>query len=94
MGIVRGGDCLEVMKGMEGGRGYISFKTSKRPAVVVWSFGGGWEHVSVSFASRCPTWDEMCEVKDIFWTPEECVVQYHPPAKTGDVNYIKVFLKQ
>lgn len=66
--------------GYDGGHGYINFKTSKRPAVVVWSFGGGWEHVSVSFASRCPTWEEMCQAKDMFWLPEECVVQYHSPA--------------
>lgn len=65
--------------GLDGGCGRIEFKTAKRPAVVVWSFGGGWEHVSVSFAHRCPTWEEMCEVKDMFWPPEDCVVQYHPP---------------
>lgn len=39
----------------------------------------GWEHVSVSTAARCPTWEEMCFVKDLFWEPEECVVQFHPP---------------
>lgn len=40
----------------------------------------GWEHVSVSRRDRCPTWDEMCQVKALFWGPEACVVQYHPPA--------------
>jgi hypothetical protein len=41
----------------------------------------GWDHVSVSLnKARCPTWAEMCEVKDIFFEPEECVIQYHPPA--------------
>lgn len=39
----------------------------------------GWEHVSVSRQDRCPTWDEMCQVKDLFWDEEDCVVQYHPP---------------
>lgn len=39
----------------------------------------GWEHVSVSLADRCPTWDEMAWVKDLCWGPEECVVQFHPP---------------
>lgn len=39
----------------------------------------GWEHVSVSTAVRCPTWDEMCTVKDLFWSEEEAVVQFHPP---------------
>jgi hypothetical protein len=39
----------------------------------------GWEHVSVSLKNRTPNWQEMCFVKDLFWLPEECVVQYHPP---------------
>ena len=46
--------------------------------------GYGWEHVSVS-KRRTPTWDEMCFVKDLFWEPEECVVQYHPP-RSAHVN--------
>lgn len=40
-----------------------------------------WEHVSVSIyqkADRLPTWEEMAHVKDLFWTPEETVVQFHP----------------
>jgi hypothetical protein len=41
--------------------------------------GCGWEHVSVSLADRCPTWDEMAWVKDLCWGPDACVVQYHPP---------------
>ena len=40
---------------------------------------GGWEHVSVSTATRCPTWEEMCEVKDLFWSEDEAVIQFHPP---------------
>src|SRR3954463_731637 len=39
----------------------------------------GWEHVSVSTRRRPPNWQEMCFVKDLFWEPEECVVQFHPP---------------
>lgn len=38
-----------------------------------------WEHVSVSLKNRCPTWDEMCYVKKLFFEDEECVVQFHPP---------------
>lgn len=41
--------------------------------------GGGWEHVSVSTPKRCPTWEEMCWVKDLFWGEEESVMQLHPP---------------
>lgn len=44
-----------------------------------------WEHVSVSTPHRTPIWPEMCFVKDLFWTEEECVVQYHPP-KSEHVN--------
>ncbi len=42
------------------------------------SDGGGWDHVSVSCAHRCPTWAEMCWVKDLFFGPEEVVCQFHP----------------
>jgi hypothetical protein len=52
---------------------------------VIASDGKGWDHVSVSLPHRCPTWDEMCQIKDMFWDPEDCVVQYHPP-KSEYVN--------
>ena len=52
----------------------------------------GWEHVSVSVAERggvtrsnLPTWYEMEEIKQLFWEPEDCVVQFHPP-KSEYVN--------
>ena len=57
----------------------------KQPIRAVVSDGMGWEHVSVSFPNRCPTWGEMCIVKDIFWDEEDMVVQYHPP-KSDYVN--------
>lgn len=41
----------------------------------------GWEHVSVSCKNRCPSWNEMNFVKDLFWHPEENVIQFHPPHK-------------
>lgn len=50
---------------------------------VIASNCGGWEHVSVTPCNQkrkfCPTWEEMCEIKDMFFEPEERVVQYHPP---------------
>lgn len=46
---------------------------------VIASDGEGWEHVSVSTAMRCPTWEEMCFVKNLFWDEEDMVMQYHPP---------------
>lgn len=51
------------------------------------SDGMGWEHVSVTIATkvkgrkveRCPTWGEMCWVKNQFWEQHEVVMQLHPP---------------
>jgi hypothetical protein len=62
----------------DGGCGEIYFPAQRKPLTVVWSFFGGWEHVSVSYPNRCPSWDEMCKVKAMFWNDEETVVQYHP----------------
>lgn len=47
--------------------------------------GGGWEHVSVSVYNRCPTWDEMNYVKNIFWSEDDVVIQIHP-SKSDYVN--------
>lgn len=65
-----------------GMNGWFSFRcdVTRAPLSVIASNGGGWEHVSVSTRGRCPVWEEMCWVKDLFWSEEECVVQYHPPA--------------
>ena len=54
-------------------------------AKVIASDGMDWEHVSVSFPNRCPTWDEMSFVKSVFWDDEDCVMQLHPP-KSNYVN--------
>lgn len=45
-----------------------------------------WDHVSVSTRGRCPTWEEMCWVKSLFWGDDEVVIQYHP-AKSDYVNF-------
>lgn len=53
----------------------------------------GWEHAmaylkklaepdkskKVVAVTRSLTWEETCLVKDLFWDPEECTVQFHPP---------------
>src|SRR5262245_56707138 len=39
----------------------------------------GWEHVSVSCPHRCPNWEELCFIKDLFWEDEELDIQYHVP---------------
>jgi len=49
---------------------------------VVVSIGGGWDHASVTVqgVGRCPTWQEMCCVREVFFEDDEWVVQFHPPA--------------
>lgn len=59
--------------------------------VVAPSNGVYWEHVSISVINishsghtkiepRCPTWEEMCYIKNLFWDdPEDMVIQIHPP---------------
>lgn len=47
---------------------------------VIASDGMGWEHVSVSLRNRTPNWREMCLIKDLFWDPEDVVIQFHPRA--------------
>lgn len=58
----------------------LNVQSSSRitPVHIIASDGEGWEHVSVSLRNRTPTWDEMCYVKDLFWDPEDVVVQFHP----------------
>jgi len=63
----------------------------KRPLRTIVSDGGGWEHVSVSLADRCPTWDEMCFIKNMFWDEDDLVIQFHPP-KSEYVNCHKYCL--
>lgn len=53
---------------------------------IVSSMGYGWEHVSIAAPNRTPNWKEMCFVKDLFWTDEETVIQYHPP-KVDYINF-------
>jgi hypothetical protein len=52
---------------------------------VVASWGGGWDHVSVSHPDRIPTWEEMAYVKDLFFGDDEAAMQLHPP-KSEYVN--------
>ena len=47
---------------------------------VIASDAGGWDHISISpNAARCPTWDEMTFVKDLFFRDDEPAMQLHPP---------------
>lgn len=76
---------LDVGTGIDGGRGII--RMPNWTGSVIWSLGGGWEHVSVAPRQRkiVPSWEDMCWLKDMFFEEQECVVQYHPP-KSECVN--------
>ena len=73
--------------GSDGGHGILYI--GGMVASVIWSFDGGWEHVSVSprKMKQVPSWDYMCKLKDIFFYDEEVVVQFHP-AKSQYVNQL------
>lgn len=79
-------NLLIVNTAQDGGTGVL-FKLGKRFASVIWSTGGGWDHVSVRpfKSSYMPSWDDMCALKDMFFHEDETVVQYHP-AKSEYVN--------
>jgi hypothetical protein len=56
---------------------------------IICSDGMGWEHVSVVKYSAFnhpenPTWEDMCQVKNLFWGEGDVVIQIHPDKK----NYI------
>jgi hypothetical protein len=56
---------------------------------VIASNGMGWDHCSVvalGRVTRCPTWDEMCFVKRMFFRDDELVIQFHPP-KHRHINF-------
>lgn len=66
---------------------FIPSRPGRAPFKVIASDGSGmpedptaqWEHVSVSLPDRCPTWEEMCKIKALFWDDDDCVMQLHPP---------------
>lgn len=44
----------------------------------IFSWGCGFEHLSVSTPIKTPTWEQMCFMKDIFWREDEVCMQLHP----------------
>ena len=62
----------------DGIKGYICIERVDMTFIASW--GGGWDHVSVSPLNRktIPTWNMMCKVKDIFFKPDETAIEIHP----------------
>lgn len=80
-------NILSFEEGEDGFRAIFRVKNN-RDFCIIASWGGGWEHVSVSLPGkeRCPNWDEMCYIKNLCWRESETVIQYHP-AKSDYVNF-------
>ena len=74
-----------------GNNGLFDIKIKGRRFTVQASDGMKWDHVSVSTHNRCPTWEEMCKIKDMFFDADEWVCQFHP-AKEEHVNFHKYCL--
>ena len=66
---------------------FIPTRPGHPPMKVIASDVEGWEHVSVSLPNRCPTWEEMCRIKAVFWDDEDCVMQLHPPRSQWVSNH-------
>lgn len=79
-------DFRIVERSFDGGLG-LFISGGMKGMTVMWSFAGGWEHVSIDGKKRMPDWNEMCILKDMFFDEDECCVQYHPP-KSDYVNNI------
>ena len=76
---------------MVGNNGQFFFKQHvsakiKGDILVQASDGDGFEHVSLSKRRGTPSWEEVCFIKDLFWSDDDLVVQFHPPKK----EYINV----
>lgn len=75
-------------KSGDSGNGIFKIFINGRSFFIVASNEEDWEHVSVSPKNqkRCPTWEEMCAIKDMFFEAEEVVMQLHP-AHSEYVNH-------
>lgn len=85
------GDVPDELRAYVGAFHVPNARTEGRSALMVIASRGGeihkpeqgwnWDHVSVSRPDRCPTWPEMCWVKDLFFKPDEVAMQLHPVAE-------------
>ena len=68
----------------DGNNGLFLIKIGSDIFQCIASDGMGWEHVSVTKRTKnrnvysLPSWEEMCFIKDLFWSDEDTVIQYHP----------------
>jgi hypothetical protein len=58
---------------------YMYLGPEKTEIHIIATTGDGWDHVSVSCQLRTPTWDEMEQVKRLFFKLHETAMQLHVP---------------
>lgn len=63
----------------------ILSRVDGQPMLIQASSDEGWDHVSVSRKKRTPTWGEMEQIRDLFFKPEEVVMQLHV-ARSNHIN--------
>lgn len=74
-------------KSSYGNNGLFEISIGTNLYTIVASDGLNWEHVSVSKIvakgrpNQCPTWEDMCIIKNRFWSKDQTVLQYHPSEK-------------
>ena len=75
------GRCAGIAEEHEVYVGFVSWPDISFTGRVIFGFNESdlMEHVSIRPDRRwTPTWEIMCRLKDMFWRPEEMVVQIHP----------------
>lgn len=73
---------LQIKKeGKDGFGGTFYDKKSRCHLNFIMSWGAGFEHCSVSLPTRCPSWEQMCAIKELFWEDDEVCMQLHPAKK-------------
>lgn len=82
--IIKNPNVAAKQLGQDGGA--FDVVIGKQTFCVVASFVFDWDHVSVSIygAERCPRWNEMQTIKEIFFDDSEVCMQLHP----AKINYI------
>lgn len=69
-----------VREGEDGFHALWTDPVTQRVYSIILSWGGGWEHFSVTpFKNdKTPSWDFMCKMKEMFFRDDETCVEYHP----------------
>ena len=77
---------LKIPNFMLGFKGHFLIPVGKEKIQVIASNFAGWEHVSMSAFFRCPTFNEIVTIKEMFFETGEIAFQVYPK-KSNYVNF-------